>query len=57
VLVPAAIAGYWISNVLDILLMQVGAVKMFQKQPQPINFRKELTVKIQLNLLRGSYIL
>jgi hypothetical protein len=57
VLVPAAIAGYWISNVLGILLMQVGAVKMFQKQPQPINFRKELTVKIQLNLLRGSCIL
>jgi hypothetical protein len=42
VLVPAAIAGYWISNVLGILLMQVGAVKMFQKQPQPVNFRKEL---------------
>jgi hypothetical protein len=42
VLVPAAIAGYWISNVLGIVLMQVGAVKMFQKQPQPVSLRKEL---------------
>jgi hypothetical protein len=42
VLVPAAIAGYWISNVLGIVLMQAGAVKVFQKQPQPVNFRKEL---------------
>jgi uncharacterized membrane protein HdeD (DUF308 family) len=70
VLVPAAIAGYWISNVLGILLMQVGAVKMFQKQPQPVNFRKELVtglvsstaytvlivVLIQLKVLDGLHL-
>lgn len=42
VLVPAAITGYWISNVLGIVLMQAGVVKVFQKQPQSINLRKEL---------------
>jgi hypothetical protein len=70
VLVPAAIAGYWISNVLGIVLMQAGTVKMFQKQPQPVNFRKELVtglvsstaytvlivVLIQLKVLDGLHL-
>ena len=41
-LLPCAIAGYWISNILGILLMQVGAVDVFQEQPKERNFKKEL---------------
>lgn len=42
VLVPAAIAGYWVSNVLGIVLMQMGAIKVFQKESQPNNLKKKL---------------
>jgi hypothetical protein len=41
-LLPCAIAGYWISNILGILLMQVGAVDVFQEQPKERNLKKEL---------------
>ena len=40
-LLPCAIAGYWISNILGILLMQVGAVDVLQGQPKR-NLRKEI---------------
>lgn len=70
VLVPAAIAGYWLSNVLGIVLMQVGAVKVFQKDPQPTNLKKELVtglvsstaytivivVLLQLKVLDGFHL-
>jgi hypothetical protein len=38
---PCAIAGYWLSNVLGILLMQLGVLDVVQDQPQR-NFKKEL---------------
>lgn len=41
-LIPCAIAGYWLSNVAGILLMQAGVVDVFQNQPQERNLRKEL---------------
>lgn len=41
-LLPGSIAGYWISNVVGILLMQFGAVDIFQKQPEERNLKKEL---------------
>ncbi|UKO98708.1 hypothetical protein [Nostoc sp. UHCC 0870] len=41
-LIPCAIAGYWLSNVVGILLMQVGVVDVFQNQPQERNLKKEL---------------
>ena len=41
-LLPCAIAGYWISNILGILLMQVGAVDVFKEQPKERNLKKEL---------------
>lgn len=41
-LIPCAIAGYWLSNVAGILLMQAGVVDVFQNQPQERNLKKEL---------------
>lgn len=39
---PGSIAGYWLSNIIGILLMQVGAVDVFQGQPKERNLKKEL---------------
>jgi hypothetical protein len=41
-LIPCSIAGYWLSNILGILLMQVGAIDVLENQPQERNFKKEL---------------
>ncbi len=41
-LIPGSIAGYWLSNIVGILLMQAGVVEVFQEQPQERNFKKEL---------------
>ncbi|BAZ66816.1 hypothetical protein NIES4106_15690 [Fischerella sp. NIES-4106] len=39
---PCAIIGYWLSNIVGIILMQAGAIEFFQKQPQERNIKKEL---------------
>jgi hypothetical protein len=39
---PAAIAGYWLSNVAGILLMQLGVIDVFQGDAKERNFKKEL---------------
>ena len=41
-LLPCSILGYWISNIVGILMMQVGAIDVFQNQPQERNLKKEL---------------
>ncbi|MDZ7958010.1 MAG: hypothetical protein RMY34_08915 [Aulosira sp. DedQUE10] len=41
-LIPCAIAGYWLSNVLGILLMQAGVMDVMQNQSQERNLKKEL---------------
>jgi hypothetical protein len=41
-LLPGAIAGYWLSNLGGIFLMQVGGTKIFQQKTQPKSFRKIL---------------
>ncbi|GAB1538323.1 hypothetical protein NUACC21_09810 [Scytonema sp. NUACC21] len=41
-LLPCSIAGYWLSNVAGIILMQRGALDMFQNQPTEQNLKKEL---------------
>jgi hypothetical protein len=41
-LVPCSIVGYWISNVLGIVLMQAGVMDVFQNQPAERNLKKEL---------------
>lgn len=40
-LLPGTIAGYWISNVIGMLLMQFGAIDLMQKPDQERNFKKE----------------
>lgn len=39
-LVPGAIVGYWFSNLIGILMMQVGAVEVLQNQER--NLKKDL---------------
>ncbi|MGL5941438.1 MAG: hypothetical protein ACRC2S_13820 [Waterburya sp.] len=39
---PCAIASYWLSNVLGILLMQLGVLDVVQEQSKERNFKKEL---------------
>jgi hypothetical protein len=39
---PCAIAGYWLSNVLGILLMQLGVLDVVQEKSQIRNWKKEL---------------
>ena len=47
-LLPGAIAGYWLSNIIGILMMQFGAIDVFQSSSQgeaesePRNFKKDL---------------
>lgn len=45
-LVPGAIAGYWLSNVVGILLMQLGFLEMVQGQTQERNLKKELLMGV-----------
>lgn len=39
-MLPGTIAGYWLSNLVGILLMQAGAIDVFQTQER--NLKKEL---------------
>jgi hypothetical protein len=41
-LVPCAIAAYWLSNIAGILLMQVGVLDVVRDRPQALNLKKEL---------------
>ncbi|SRR5579883_1497419 len=41
-LLPCTIIGYWLSNIVGIILMQVGAVDIFQNQPKKGTLKQEL---------------
>ncbi|ARV62841.1 hypothetical protein BZZ01_03850 [Nostocales cyanobacterium HT-58-2] len=41
-LLPGSIMGYWLSNIVGILLMQLGATDVLQNQPKERNLKKEL---------------
>jgi hypothetical protein len=41
-LIPGAIAGYWLSNVAGILLMQAGCLDVVQEQSKQRNLKQEL---------------
>jgi hypothetical protein len=41
-LIPCSIAGYWLSNILGILLMQAGAMDVLGNKAQERNLKKEL---------------
>ncbi|WP_026731104.1 hypothetical protein [Fischerella sp. PCC 9605] len=43
---PSVIIGYWISNIIGIILMQAGAIDIFQNQPQERNLKKELLTSL-----------
>lgn len=44
--IPATIAGYWLSNVLGVLLMQAGVLDVVQEPSKARNFKKELLTGI-----------
>ncbi|BAZ48823.1 hypothetical protein NIES4103_14330 [Nostoc sp. NIES-4103] len=41
-LVPGSIIGYWLTNIVGILLMQLGSADVFQKESKQRNPKKEL---------------
>lgn len=40
--IPGLIAGYWLSNVVGILLMQFGAIDMVKESSKPHNLKQDL---------------
>lgn len=54
---PCAIAGYWLSNVLGILLMQLGVLDVVQEQSQERNFKKELLMGLATSTVYTVVIL
>lgn len=54
---PCAIAGYWLSNVLGIMLMQIGVLDVVQEQSQERNFRKELLMGLASSTIYTVIIL
>jgi Zn-dependent protease with chaperone function len=41
-LFPCTIIGYWLSNIIGILMMQFGSGDIFQTEPKERNLKKEL---------------
>jgi len=41
-LLPCSIIGYWLSNIVGIILMQFGSADILQKESQERNLKKEL---------------
>lgn len=56
-LLPCSIIGYWLSNIAGILLMQVGAVDVFQNQPKERNLKKELLMGLASSVVYTLVIL
>ncbi len=56
-LVPCTIAGYWLSNVLGILMMQWGVVDVVQNQPQPRHLKRELLTSLATSTIYTVLIL
>ncbi|MBD1909885.1 hypothetical protein H6G02_29880 [Leptolyngbya sp. FACHB-16] len=54
---PAAIAGYWLSNVLGILLMQMGLIDVVQGEAKERNFKKELLTGVASSTVYTLFIL
>jgi hypothetical protein len=50
-LIPGAIAGYWLSNVVGILLMQAGLLDVMQGQNGERNLKKELLTGVMTSTL------
>ncbi|WP_297083374.1 hypothetical protein [Thermoleptolyngbya sp. C42_A2020_037] len=56
-LIPCTIAGYWLSNVLGILMMQWGVVDVVQNQPQPRHLKRELLTSLATSTVYTVVIL
>jgi hypothetical protein len=56
-LLPSMIAGYWLSNVVGILLMQAGVLDLAQGQKTERNFKKELLMGIGSSTIYTGLIL
>lgn len=41
-LLPCSIIGYWLSNIVGILMMQAGVIDVLENQPKERNLKKEL---------------
>jgi hypothetical protein len=56
-LLPSMIAGYWLSNVVGILLMQAGVLDLAQGETTERNFKKELLMGIGSSTIYTGLIL
>jgi len=57
-LIPGAIVGYWLSNIIGILLMQAGFLDVAQGQTGERNLKKELLTGFALSTLyTGAIVL
>ncbi|XGV98345.1 MAG: hypothetical protein ACAF41_05290 [Leptolyngbya sp. BL-A-14] len=54
---PGTIVGYWLSNLLGILLMQVGAIAVFQAPTQERNLKRELWLGVVSSSLFTAVVL
>lgn len=54
---PGAIAGYWLSNLVGILLMQFGAVDVLQNSTGDRNLTKELWMGVATSTLYTLIVL
>ena len=55
--IPGLVAGYWLSNIVGILLMQFGAIDVFQGESKPHNLKKDLITGIVSSTLYTLVIL
>jgi hypothetical protein len=53
---PGAIAGYWLSNLLGILLMQFGAIEVVQNQANKRNFAKDLCMGVATSTVYTLFV-
>jgi hypothetical protein len=56
-LLPGSIIGYWLSNIIGILMMQLGAMDVLQKQSQERNLKQELSLGIASSTVYTMIIL
>jgi hypothetical protein len=54
---PCAIVGYWLSNVLGILLMQIGVLDVVREEAGEGNFKKELLMGLASSTIYTVIIL
>jgi hypothetical protein len=55
-LIPGTVIGYWLSNVVGILLMQAGVLDIAQGKPAERNFKKELVTGVVSSTIYTLFI-